>query len=446
MQPGPAQIGAHADPSVARPPTSAGLLRDGETRILAQDIARPRTKEPDMKSPALVACGIAASLATTPNAGAQTRSLDEIKTEVMRRAGHINPFEGVRREDAEKVLASLTSLDQDEWARAWCKVGLDYEAEGDALARQGAGDKVLAEHYLLAFSNCMIARYPVPGTPAKLEAYRHSVRIFRKAAKHFDPPLEIVEIPFEGKTLTGYLQIPRGATKPAIVMHWGGVDGWKEDRQRASGFLHRAGLATLTIDMPGTGENPVLYADPAAERTYAAWIDHLALRSDIDGSRIGVWGGSFGAYWAARLAFVEAKRLKAAVFHGGNVHYGFQEKWLVPAFTTGGATYLFGAASLLEARSRAMGVETMADFLKAAPRLSLLDMGLLDKPSAPILGINGKLDDQAPVDDIYLLMEHGSPKEARIYPQGHHMGRTPGMPEDEIRNTIVTWLKEKLAR
>jgi hypothetical protein len=43
-------------------------------------------------------------------------------------------------------------------------------------------------------------------------------------------------------------------------------------------------------------------------------------------------------------------------------------------------------------------------------------------------------------------MEHGSPKEARIYPKGHHMGRTPGMPEDEIRTTIVGWMKEKLGR
>jgi hypothetical protein len=134
------------------------------------------------------------------------------------------------------------------------------------------------------------------------------------------------------------------------------------------------------------------------------------------------------------------------VFHGGNVHYGFQEKWLVPAFTTGGATYLFGPASLLEARGQAMGTTSMEEFLKAAPNLSLKDMGLLDRPSAPLLGVNGKLDDQAPVEDIYLLMEHGNPKEARIYPQGHHMGRTPGMPEDEIRNMIVAWLKAKLER
>jgi hypothetical protein len=93
-----------------------------------------------------------------------------------------------------------------------------------------------------------------------------------------------------------------------------------------------------------------------------------------------------------------------------------------------------------------MGTKTMEEFLKAAPKLSLKEMGLIDRPSAPLLGVNGKLDDQAPVEDIYLLMEHGNPKEARVYPRGHHMGRTPGMPEDEIRNMIVAWLKEKLAR
>ena len=76
-----------------------------------------------MKTPGLVAGGgIAAtvSLATAPMASAQERSLDEIKTEVMRRAGRINPFEGIRRDDAEQVVNALTSLDRDHWAAAWC--------------------------------------------------------------------------------------------------------------------------------------------------------------------------------------------------------------------------------------------------------------------------------------------------------------------------------------
>jgi esterase FrsA len=367
-----------------------------------------------------------------------------VKTDVVRRAAHHSPFEGVRRDDVEKIVAGLMSLDRDHWAEQWCKVGLAYEAKGDALAKQRAGAKEIGDTYLLGFNYGSLGRYPVASTPGKKEAYRHSVRMFRKAAPYFDPPLQVVEYACGDLKLTGYLQIPKGVAKPPVVLHWGGVDGWKENRQHASAVLHRLGLATFTIDMPGTGEHPVKYIDPRAESTYSAAIDHLAGRSDVDGSRIAVWGGSFGGYWAARLAYTEAKRLKGGVFHGSNVHYGFQREWLIPALTKTASTYLFGPASLFEARSTAMGVKTLEEFLDAAPKLSLKDMGLLDKPSAPILGINGKLDDQAPVQDIYLLMEHGNPKEERIYPQGGHMGRTPGKDASEITETIATWLKEKL--
>jgi esterase FrsA len=374
------------------------------------------------------------------------RTLDEVKREVARRTEKLlNPFGHARRGDVDGILKSLSSLDRDHWAAEWCKVGLAYEATGDELARRGAATKEIGAAYYQAFDYCRIGRYPCASTPGKKDAYRHSLRLFRKAAQHFDVPLALVELPFHDRKLVGHIQLPAGATRPPIVFHWGGVDGWKEDRQHISGALHRLGLATLVVDMPGTGESPVLYSHPDAERTYSAWIDHLAQRPDVDGSRIGVWGGSFGAYWAARLAHTEATRLKAAVFHGGNVHHGFQEKWLTRAFTKGASTYLFGPSSLLEARSQAMGVRTMEEFIAVAPKLSLKDMGLLDQPCAPLLAVNGKLDDQAPIEDLYLLMEHGGPKCARVYPQGSHMGRTPGMPEDEITGTIASWLKRELA-
>jgi hypothetical protein len=45
-----------------------------------------------------------------------------------------------------------------------------------------------------------------------------------------------------------------------------------------------------------------------------------------------------------------------------------------------------------------------------------------------------------------LLLEHGNPKSAKIYPEGHHMGRTPGQPADAIATMIVGWLKERLTR
>jgi len=374
------------------------------------------------------------------------RPLHEVKAEITRRAGHLNPLDGIHAEDAGRISKALTSLDRDEWAKEWSKVGFEYEARADALEKSGGDSNQIREFYELAFNYFRIGRYPCAGSPGQAQAYRDSLRAFRKAARYFDPPMEIVEVPFGNKKLIGYLQIPPGIKKPPVVMHWGGVDGWKEDRQRNHVRFNRAGLAGFAIDMPGTGESPVRFTDADAQRTFSVLIDYLLTRGDIDASRLGVWGGSFGGYWAAKLAFVEAQRLKGAVFHGSNVHYGFQENWLRPALTEKASAAIFGPVGLLQARSKAMGVKTLEELLKAAPALSLLQQGLLDQPSAPLLGVNGKLDDQAPIEDIYLLMEHGNPKEARIYPQGGHMGRGAGVRDEEITGMIIAWLKLRLAQ
>ena len=121
---------------------------------------------------------------------AQERTLEEVKQEVLRRAPRINPFEGIKREDAEAIVKSLTSTDRDHWAEQWCKYGLKYEAEADALAKQNSDAKKLGELYEMAFNYCRIGRYPVASTPGKKEAYRNSVRMYLKFAKYADPPID----------------------------------------------------------------------------------------------------------------------------------------------------------------------------------------------------------------------------------------------------------------
>ena len=79
-------------------------------------------------------------------------------------------------------MTALTSLDRDHWAEQWCRVGLAYEAEGDARAKAGAGGDELAELFLQGFDTCRVGRYPAPTSPGQLAAYHHSLRIFRKAA------------------------------------------------------------------------------------------------------------------------------------------------------------------------------------------------------------------------------------------------------------------------
>jgi len=384
-------------------------------------------------------------MAFQPGSGGD-RTLEQVKAEILRRAGRNSPLEHITTDDAQAATAALCSLDRDHWAAVWCDIGLRHESRGDALLLEGRDGKAAAEAYFLAYANCRTGRYPVASTPGKQEAYRHSLRCFHKAARHFDPPLEVVAFPFDGGQLKGYLQLPPGGGRPPVVIHWGGVDGWKEDRQRNSRVLHRQGLATFTMDMPGTGENPVAYMEPDAERSFSAAIDHLRTRTDVDGSRIAVWGGSFGGYWAAKLAHVESARISAAVVQGGNVHHGFQRAWLEPALTRTASTYLLGPASLLDARSWVLGAGSLEEVLAMAPRLSLKDMGLLDGPCAPLLAVNGKRDDQAPIDDVYLLQEHGRPKSVRVYPEGGHMGRTPGIKESAIAGMIAQWLGQTLLR
>lgn len=372
------------------------------------------------------------------------KTLEEIKADILHRAGRINPFERVKKEDVEQVVKNLTSLDADLWGREWGKVGSRYEALAQEQEKIGK-TKEAGETYYLAYEYYRIGRYPVPSSTEKMNCYKGALRTFLKAAIYLDPPLERIEIPFEGKKVVGYLQVPKGVGRPAVVMHWGGVDGWKEDRRANSDALLKMGLACFTIDMPGAGENPCLGSDLKAERTFSAAMDYLETRSDLDGKRIACLGGSFGGYWAAKLAHTEAKRLRGAVNWGAGVHRTFQEEWLRPALTLTASQYLMGPASLLDARSYVFGVRTLEETLKIAPSLSLVTQGLIDQPCAPLLCINGKEDDQHPISDLYLLAEHGSPKDIRIIPGAGHMGRRRGESNDEVVGIVTKWLREKLA-
>jgi surfactin synthase thioesterase subunit len=86
-----------------------------------------------------------------------------------------------------------------------------------------------------------------------------------------------------------------------------------------------------------------------------------------------------------------------------------------------------------------LGAADDAEYVAFFQRLSLLDQGLLDRPCAPLLLVNGKEDRQCPVEDIHLLLEHGSPKSVRLFPGGH-MGLTP-----QTLPTIVEWLARQVS-
>jgi hypothetical protein len=78
------------------------------------------------------------------------------------------------------------------------------------------------------------------------------------------------------------------------------------------------------------------------------------------------------------------------------------------------------------------------------PSLSLLEAGLLQRPTPPMLLIAGAKDTQVPFDDFLLLLKHGSPKQAWINPEGGTMGRSLTVKDDEITATVVIpWVRQQ---
>jgi esterase FrsA len=333
------------------------------------------------------------------------------------------------------VLAGLDSVEPQAWVAAFGELAVGHQ--GTAATAERAGNvELAAREYLLAYDAWRLARYPAPNSTAKREAYAASQQTYLKAMYWSDPPLERVWMSFNGKPGEGMFVIgdvrkPKGFDGPRpVVVHWGGSDSLKEE-QAADPFL-AAGMASLAVDMPGTGDAP-LDGSTDAERQWDAVFDWIASQDDLDAERIGVVGVSTGGYWAAKLAHTHRDRIRAAVVHGGPIHHAFQAEWIEQAQT---GEYPFELAETLAA---AFGGQSYADWVSLAPRLSLLDQGILDGASAPLLVVNGVHDTVFPVQDAYVLLEHGQPKTARLLAGEGHLG---GPESSEI---IVDWLRGRLA-
>ena len=370
---------------------------------------------------------------------APPRTWPELKQAVQERVNAQRyPMTGFDAKEVEQILTNINSLDRDEWARAWISDG-DHHYQ-TALKLASKQPSKAREEYFDAWRYYSFGAWPTQNSPEKKRAFELSTQAFRAYAALSSPKIEVLRIPFEGKEIVGYLQKPKGVAKPPLVISVGGLDSYKEFvvDQFGPHYL-KAGLAYLALDMPGTGESPVKI-DVGSERIFTRVIDALQTRTDIDVNRVGFQGASWGGHWAARVAYDEPKRLKAVVVWGGPVHEYFQKDWQLKALGT--REYLF---DLFQARAAVHGVDTLDDFLAFGPKMSLKDAGKLGLPSAPELLVNGDKDSQVPIEDLYILLKNGDPKDAWVNPTGGHIGRGKGWSDGRIlTEVIVPWFVHKL--
>ncbi|MBV8535501.1 MAG: alpha/beta hydrolase [Alphaproteobacteria bacterium] len=391
---------------------------------------------------AVLACGAGVDAQTAPQ-----RTLEELKAEAQARADrNAYPLAGLKPDEVREALSRLHSLDRDEWAASWSVVGDRYmekaKAEaGSARAQADADDRQAWLYY-------SFARWPVPNSPGKQRAYEKALEAYAAHGQLLDPPIQTVRVPFEGKEIVGYLQMPKGSQMPGgasaapMVIAISGLDSRKEDMAERFQPMLAYGVGSLALDAPGAGQSPIKAA-PGAERMLTQALEYVLARPDVDKSRVAVYGGSFGGLWATILAVTEKPRLRAVVAQSGPIHDAYSRPRTMALSSN--REYLFDyVPAQLDVFEGATDLDKLADVRE---RISLKTRGFLDKPMAPMLVIGGVLDTQVPFADIELLLQSGdSPKDAWINPRGGHMGRdAKDWPDPVIfKKVTMPWLLRQL--
>ena len=371
------------------------------------------------------------------------RTLDEIKTEAIHRAENgIYPLIGLDPRDVREAFAWIHTKDKDEWAAAFMGVADRYMSEGLSIEKT---DPAKANNdFIRAWRLYSFGRWPIPSSAKKQRSYEKAIEAFLAHARHWDPPLEVVRIPFEGKQIIAYLRLPRNAKGPVpIVIAVNGLDSRKEDLSETFSAILPYGIGFLAVDGPGTGQSPIK-ASENAERMLSSVIDYLQTRLEVDKNRIAMHGVSWGAYWATKMAVVEKQRLQGASAQSPPVDEFFKKDFLLNSLL-GNREYLFDQVpALMAIFDNVNGLDEMAEKLS---KMSLVKQGVLGKPMAPMLILGGVLDTQVPISDIYLLLSKGDvPKTAWINPQGGHLGRQVKVWPDPLifRQVIIPWLVRTL--
>jgi esterase FrsA len=382
------------------------------------------------------------AIALGQNDDRRERTIDEIKTEAIHRAevGQY-PLIGYDPADIKEAFEKIHTKDKDEWAAAFMGVADHYSNEAKSLEKSDP-TKANAD-YIRAWRLYSFGRWPIPASPGKQRSYEKAIEAFLAHARFFDPPLQVVHIPFEGKEIIGYLRLPKKPGPVPLVIAVNGLDSRKEDLTESFSAILPFGVAYLAVDGPGTGQAPIKVSE-TSERMLSRVIDYAQSRPEIDKNRIAFHGVSWGAYWATKMAIVERARLRGASAQSPPVDKFFQKDFLMNGLL-GNREYLFDQVPALMAILE--GVHTLDEMGEFLPKMSLVHQGLLGKPMAPMLILAGVLDTQVPIDDEYLLLSKGDvPKEAWINPHGGHLGRQVGVwPDPRIfKEVIIPWLVKTL--
>jgi esterase FrsA len=329
-------------------------------------------------------------------------------------------------------IERMKGTDPGSWVYEWSQIGKYFGDRGEAMATANQPEAA-RDAFLSAAKFYGIARFPAKTLPGQAKAYRKHLQYYKRAGEFFDPKLVVVDIPYNKKTIQGYLHMPTDVKKPALILWNGGIDTWKGDLYNNIRPYVERGFAVMTFDVLGTGENSAWVARPDSNKLHSAVVSYMQKHPMIDGKYIAHVGFSFSGYYAARNSITE-DRLFAVISACGPVHTGWKNIY-------------DGPWEIQEALSSAihMSRDDADGIFRNMQEFSLVTQGLLDGPDSvkvPTLIVNGDLDDLAPVSDLRLLADSGQETDLWIMGGDQHCF---GQYRSVVMPKMAAWLDEKLS-
>lgn len=346
--------------------------------------------------------------------------------------------------------------DWDKYAEVFFPTAKALQEKAEAADKAGETEKAV-EYYMRASAVYRMSRFPAPRSEKQRWAWEQCKKCALRGFNIREHPVHEVKIPHtnavegEGKEIPVYTQLPEGSSKekPApMVIIFTGLDGYRTELAVWIEGWRRNGVGVMVVEIPGTGDSPAAPKDPKSpDRLWTSLLEWVHANEKIDSKKICVWAFSTGGYYAIRLAHTHPDSVAGVVALGGGCHHMFDREWLDEVnhleypFEYVRVSGIWDFANSMRSLANTLcykfgyGNDIEAFKAEASDRFSLLKDGTLDKERcARLLLVNGTEDEIFPIDDYYLALQHGAPKEARFVPGIKHMG------EPESFFIIMKWI------
>ncbi|KAF2808067.1 alpha/beta-hydrolase [Mytilinidion resinicola] len=358
----------------------------------------------------------------------------------------VYPFMFGTTKDFQPIVDELVKqdfkepYDWDAYAQVYFPKAEELTKIAEEAEKAGEIEKA-SEYYLRSSAVYRISRFPAPRSEKQKYAWKVGKEMCIKGLGLRPHPVHEILVPHkhaiegEGAHIPIYHLLPDTATAEApapLLIIMTGLDGYRTELAVWMEGWRQKGVGTIVLEIPGTGDSPALPGDPKSpDRQYESLLDWIDTQDRINKKKVCVWAFSTGGYYAIRLAHMQPHRLAGVVSQGGGVHHMFDPAWLEEV---NHLEYPFDLANTL-AYKYGYGTDIEKFKKEASDKFSLLKDGTLDKPEcARLLLVNGTEDEIFPIDDYYLALQHGAPKEARFVPKTKHMG------EPDAFFIILKWL------